>query len=432
MHEGKPVQMNTEVTSFIALPQLETVYIEDGITEVMGLRTNPNLKSVRLPNTLKTIANGTFRDCTALEYIILPSSLETIGNEAFRGSALKSLTIPYGVTSIGNSAFRDCASLTTAIVPETVATVGTSIFDLRSSVTSKLTLQLTVYDINDYLWNNNIFYLEQRGGKAIVSVIPTEEQEYEPAVYRILLVFVTEINAIFPHFIGEDIHVQYVMSEEERQTALTLAVELEETLNGWFTDHFVSFEVDAFFTTVPLTDISIFSHDHYTTAQGITTAEGYTIDVTRIPEYRELFGTHKFHPDYQYNCTIGFMTFGAEHEHRRNIYQAHAIDSLAFVNFGMPKENLLYVTTHELVHCVENFRAPQGYPNRPRPYGNNQHLFHNTMEYYRLFVNPNLQGMTSIEYGLETSRRYLLKEAEYYGEMVGIPESYWNWVLTTR
>jgi hypothetical protein len=55
-----------------------------------------NAKYVKISDSVKFIAYGTFQSCTNL----------------------RSITIPNSVTSIGNSAFRFCSSLTSITIPK--------------------------------------------------------------------------------------------------------------------------------------------------------------------------------------------------------------------------------------------------------------------------------------------------------------------------
>ena len=77
-----------------------------------AFRNCKNLKQISLPNELKIVESSVFEECTSLENIYLPDSLTTLGSRVFYGcSNLKSLTIPNKVTIIGNDILRGCESL---------------------------------------------------------------------------------------------------------------------------------------------------------------------------------------------------------------------------------------------------------------------------------------------------------------------------------
>jgi PKD repeat protein len=69
--------------------------------------------SVTIPDSVTTIGDAAFRDCTALTSVSIGNSVTSIDMYAFQGcTVLTSMTIPDSVTSIGRYAFRDCTNLT--------------------------------------------------------------------------------------------------------------------------------------------------------------------------------------------------------------------------------------------------------------------------------------------------------------------------------
>ena len=72
--------------------------------------------SLRIPETVKSLGDGAFRDCPALTTAVIEKGLTTIGAYAFAGNgALRSVTLPDSVLSIEDTAFEDCASLTLTV-----------------------------------------------------------------------------------------------------------------------------------------------------------------------------------------------------------------------------------------------------------------------------------------------------------------------------
>ena len=70
-------------------------------------------KNTTIPNSVTSIGEYAFCECSGLTSMTIPNSVTSIGKNAFRGcSGLTSVTIPNSVTSIGKYAFEDCFWLT--------------------------------------------------------------------------------------------------------------------------------------------------------------------------------------------------------------------------------------------------------------------------------------------------------------------------------
>ena len=92
-------------------------YLEDSLYYSNSLKTNlisahSAITKALIPNTVTTIGDYAFYNCSALASVTIPSSVTTIGANAFSYcNSLTSVTIPSSVTTI-NSAFMWCSSLT--------------------------------------------------------------------------------------------------------------------------------------------------------------------------------------------------------------------------------------------------------------------------------------------------------------------------------
>ncbi|MBR5726412.1 MAG: leucine-rich repeat protein [Muribaculaceae bacterium] len=93
------------------------------------------LTSVNIPNSVTSIGNNVFHGCSGLASVNIPNSVTSIGNNAFDGcSGLASVNIPNSVTSIGESAFSHCSGLTSVNIPNSVTSIGGLTFYFCSSL----------------------------------------------------------------------------------------------------------------------------------------------------------------------------------------------------------------------------------------------------------------------------------------------------------
>ena len=84
---------------------------------------------VVIPDSVISIGNYAFFDCSNLTSIVIPNSVTEIGSWAFRGcSGLKSITIPDSVTKIRWGVFCGCSSLTSINIPDSVKLIGEAAF----------------------------------------------------------------------------------------------------------------------------------------------------------------------------------------------------------------------------------------------------------------------------------------------------------------
>jgi serine/threonine protein kinase len=84
-----------------------------------------SLASIRIPTLVKRIGPYAFADCLSLTWIKIPSTVTSIGEGAFHGcSSLESITIPHSVKTIGANAFNGCDVLTEVELVRFVTTIG--------------------------------------------------------------------------------------------------------------------------------------------------------------------------------------------------------------------------------------------------------------------------------------------------------------------
>ena len=134
-----------------------------------------------IPNSVTSIGEFAFSDCSGLTSVAIPNSVTSIGESAFaRCSGLTSVTfnaekctymgsdsypvfndcinlttlnIGNKVTTIPNSAFRDCSGLSSVTIPNSVTSIGDYAFSSCSGLTS-VTIGNSVTSIGDYAFSS--------------------------------------------------------------------------------------------------------------------------------------------------------------------------------------------------------------------------------------------------------------------------------------
>lgn len=109
-----------------------------------------SLTNIIIPDSVTTIEHGAFIDCSSLTSITLSNNLKTIGDMAFADcSSLSNITIPDSVTTIKAATFDGCTSLTSIIIPDSVSIIEYMAFYECSSLTS-IIIPDTVTTIEEY------------------------------------------------------------------------------------------------------------------------------------------------------------------------------------------------------------------------------------------------------------------------------------------
>jgi len=132
MYKMKYTRSNL-ITAGISLNVVDVFFVFNANkTSITGFNTVVNVSGINLefPNTVITIGNNAFLNCSTLNQITIPSSVTSIGTSAFKGSSLTSVTIPDSVRSIGDYAYQSCTQLLdVSILNSTIpTTLGISVF----------------------------------------------------------------------------------------------------------------------------------------------------------------------------------------------------------------------------------------------------------------------------------------------------------------
>ena len=141
------------------------------------------LTSIVIPNSVTYIGMGAFGSCVDLTSITIPNSVTSIGDYVFTGCdglgsivvengntvydsrdncnaiietdtntlifGCKNTIIPNSVTTIGNQAFRSCVDLTSIVIPNSVTSIGDSAFRNCRGLTS-ITIGTSVTSIGEW------------------------------------------------------------------------------------------------------------------------------------------------------------------------------------------------------------------------------------------------------------------------------------------
>ena len=121
---------NTEITDLV---------IPNSVTSIgeCAFYNCSSLTSVTIPNSVTSIGGEAFKGCSVLTSITIPNSVTTIGRGAFYGCrGLTSVTIPNGVTSIEVATFQGCSGLTSVTIPNSVTSIGALAFGFCRGLTS--------------------------------------------------------------------------------------------------------------------------------------------------------------------------------------------------------------------------------------------------------------------------------------------------------
>ena len=93
-------------------------------------------KNTTIPNSVTTIGEYAFYNCSSLTSVTIPESVTSIGDYAFYNCySLTSITIHESVTSIGDKAFYNCYNLTSVTIGSSVTFIGSRTFKSCSSLT---------------------------------------------------------------------------------------------------------------------------------------------------------------------------------------------------------------------------------------------------------------------------------------------------------
>lgn len=193
-----PTSVTSIKTKAFAQSGLQNLTFKDGSTlTTIGEKAfqNTNLRSVYLPDSLKSIENNAFEGNENLTTVRFGKSLNTIGVNVFRSTSIDSLTLPENFTSLTEYSFAqettlkvvdlsktkitsipahafEGSSITKIIVPQTLIEIGESAF-------ASSTLVEFVVQTNDQT-QTNIINVDTIGANAFLGCGFTKNTNNEP------------------------------------------------------------------------------------------------------------------------------------------------------------------------------------------------------------------------------------------------------------
>ncbi len=140
-------------TTFVILNSVTTIgdYAFDNCSK---------LTSITIPSSVTTIGMRAFQNCDNLTNVTIPNSVTTIEDWAFAYcDKLANVTIPDSITGIGSHVFYNCSNLTSVTIPDSVGTIGMLAFYQCTKLTS-ITFEGTVEKWEKIalgsIWNYNV------------------------------------------------------------------------------------------------------------------------------------------------------------------------------------------------------------------------------------------------------------------------------------
>ena len=124
----KGILYNKDQTAIIKVPRkISSLEILNTVTSIAdyAFYNCSNLTSITIPETVTTIGDYAFYNCDALTNIIIPDNVTNLGDYVFYDCyRLANVTIGNSVTNIGNYAFYNCSNLTSIEISDSVISIG--------------------------------------------------------------------------------------------------------------------------------------------------------------------------------------------------------------------------------------------------------------------------------------------------------------------
>ena len=156
---------------------------EIGINAFCKSGIRDDLRSVRIPGSMKKIGDGAFGSCGKLTDINIPGSVEQIGNGLANGvgvfrecRSLRRIVIPGSVKWIGGLTFENCTGLSEVVILDGVKVIGNSAFSGCTALRA-VDIPDSVEWIGDGVFKNCALLEEIRLPAGMAKHLPGEEEQ---------------------------------------------------------------------------------------------------------------------------------------------------------------------------------------------------------------------------------------------------------------